>query len=208
MQEIALMVPGNYVERCEREFVLSGKSRQNHTNHDWTSAEFFRISTGGMVKRGFDYPPNGQSRPLSSSVNEGSHSEHSGQAAQSAGIHPVSVIKEPEAVAIYAIRTLDYALEKNDAFIVCDAGGGTVDLISYEVEATLPRPRVREIVPAGGMVDSFLLPRVLMLTRARGHGWFAGTESPFRSSCSKGRRRLPMDRSKQDASLEKGHEAF
>ncbi|KZZ99056.1 hypothetical protein AAL_02607 [Moelleriella libera RCEF 2490] len=40
--------------------------------------------------------------------------------------------------------------EKNDAFVVCDAGGGTVDLISYEVKATLPQLRLRELVPAGG----------------------------------------------------------
>lgn len=39
--------------------------------------------------------------------------------------------------------------------MVCDAGGGTVDLISYEVEATSPRLKLKELVPgSGGMAGS------------------------------------------------------
>jgi hypothetical protein len=50
---------------------------------------------------------------------------------------------EPEAAAIYTIKTLrgttqDHRLAINDGFIICDMGGGTVDLISYRVAELLP----------------------------------------------------------------------
>ncbi|KAG6016208.1 hypothetical protein E4U43_004060 [Claviceps pusilla] len=77
------------------------------------------------------------------------------KAAELAGIEPVTVVKEPEAAALYSIKTLDFSIKKNDAFVVCDAGGGTVDLISYEVMATMPQLKVKELVPGtGGMAGS------------------------------------------------------
>ncbi|KAK2609277.1 hypothetical protein QQS21_002212 [Conoideocrella luteorostrata] len=76
-------------------------------------------------------------------------------AAKLAGIYPVTLIKEPEAAALYAARSIGFALKANDAFVVCDAGGGTVDLISYEIESTVPTLRVKELVPGtGGMSGS------------------------------------------------------
>lgn len=41
-------------------------------------------------------------------------------------------------------------LHRGDAFVVCDAGGGTVDLISYEVQGVLPELQVKEMVPGLG----------------------------------------------------------
>ncbi len=39
------------------------------------------------------------------------------------------VISEPEAAAIYALDRIDkHDLQIGDTFVVCDAGGGTVDL--------------------------------------------------------------------------------
>lgn len=65
------------------------------------------------------------------------------------------MIKEPEAAALYTLYDLGFSLRVGDAFIVCDAGGGTVDLISYEVEATSPRLKLKELVPgSGGMAGS------------------------------------------------------
>ncbi|KAF5544502.1 Hsp70 chaperone protein [Fusarium phyllophilum] len=76
-------------------------------------------------------------------------------AAEMAGLSPVHLIKEPEAAALWTAKKMDRRLNKNDSFIVCDAGGGTVDLISYQVEAALPRLEVKEIVPGtGGMAGS------------------------------------------------------
>ncbi|KFG86767.1 putative hsp70 protein [Metarhizium anisopliae] len=76
-------------------------------------------------------------------------------AAKRAGIHPVTLIKEPEAAALHTVKTLDFSIKKGDAFVVCDAGGGTVDLISYEVHQVVPNLQVKEIVPGtGGMAGS------------------------------------------------------
>lgn len=42
-----------------------------------------------------------------------------------------------------------------DAFVICDAGGGTVDLTSYEITQLTPRLELRELVPGkGGMAGS------------------------------------------------------
>ncbi|EHK20682.1 uncharacterized protein TRIVIDRAFT_69382 [Trichoderma virens Gv29-8] len=76
-------------------------------------------------------------------------------AARAAGLSPVQLIKEPEAAALWTAKKLDVALHSNDAFVVCDAGGGTVDLISYQVEEIDPRLKLKELVPGtGGMVGS------------------------------------------------------
>lgn len=77
------------------------------------------------------------------------------KAARFAGIHPVTLIKEPEAAALYTMYALDNALQVGDAFVVCDAGGGTVDLISYEVTSITPKLQLKELVTGtGGMAGS------------------------------------------------------
>jgi len=77
------------------------------------------------------------------------------EAAKMAGMFPVTLIKEPEAAALYTMHSLDFALNVEDVFVVCDAGGGTVDLISYEVVAVTPNLQLRELVPGtGGMAGS------------------------------------------------------
>lgn len=63
---------------------------------------------------------------------------------------PVTLIKEPEAAALYTLYSLDFTLDIGDAFVVCDAGGGTVDLISYEVEEVSPQLKLKELVPGNG----------------------------------------------------------
>ncbi|GJN78794.1 hypothetical protein PLIIFM63780_002303 [Purpureocillium lilacinum] len=68
-------------------------------------------------------------------------------AAEIAEISNITLIKEPEAAALYTAKSLDFCISRDDAFVICDAGGGTVDLVSYEVEAVLPRLKVRELVP-------------------------------------------------------------
>jgi molecular chaperone DnaK (HSP70) len=56
---------------------------------------------------------------------------------------PILVTTEPEAAALYTMRTLrgtaqNEQLAVGDGFIVCDMGGGTVDLISYRVKSLQP----------------------------------------------------------------------
>ncbi len=62
----------------------------------------------------------------------------------------MTLIKEPEAAALYTMHSLGFSLKVGDAFVVCDAGGGTVDLISYEIEAITPRLALKELVPGTG----------------------------------------------------------
>ncbi|KAH8595949.1 hypothetical protein B0O99DRAFT_511415 [Bisporella sp. PMI_857] len=77
------------------------------------------------------------------------------RAAKKAGIHPVVLIKEPEAAALYTLYVNERALSVGDAFVVCDAGGGTVDLITYEVRSMQPALELAEVVPgSGGMAGS------------------------------------------------------
>ncbi|KAE8356132.1 actin-like ATPase domain-containing protein [Aspergillus coremiiformis] len=59
----------------------------------------------------------------------------------SAGISAsdVSLISEPEAAALYCLNTIHTnTVQNGDVVVVCDAGGGTVDLISYCVKAVSP----------------------------------------------------------------------
>ncbi|KAF5514242.1 Heat shock 70 kDa protein 12B [Colletotrichum fructicola] len=68
------------------------------------------------------------------------------QAAEMAGImdsRPAGQTKltfapEPEAAALSTLYESGRNLNKGDVFVICDAGGGTVDLISYEVTNNKP----------------------------------------------------------------------
>jgi hypothetical protein len=56
---------------------------------------------------------------------------------------PIRVTTEPEAAAIYTMRTLRGTVQHDelavgDGFILCDMGGGTVDLISYKIKSLQP----------------------------------------------------------------------
>lgn len=49
----------------------------------------------------------------------------------------LELVSEPEAAARFVFNN-HLSLKVGDAFVVCDAGGGTVDLISYQVEELTP----------------------------------------------------------------------
>ncbi|PYI00230.1 actin-like ATPase domain-containing protein [Aspergillus sclerotiicarbonarius CBS 121057] len=81
------------------------------------------------------------------------------RAATKAGIPPqdVSLVSEPEAAALYSLRaTQPNSIAKNDVFIVCDAGGGTVDLISYQITKLEPLT-LREVVKGAGRICGSML---------------------------------------------------
>ncbi|TVY70460.1 Heat shock 70 kDa protein 12B [Fusarium oxysporum f. sp. cubense] len=68
-------------------------------------------------------------------------------------------ISEPEAAALATIQDLSQrpTIKKGDTLVICDAGGGTVDLISYVVESTNPFT-VKECVKGdGGLCGSIFL---------------------------------------------------
>ncbi|UPL01930.1 hypothetical protein LCI18_012864 [Fusarium solani-melongenae] len=63
------------------------------------------------------------------------------KAARRAGLpQDIRLVTEPEAAALATLhdKAEENSLKKGDAFVVCDAGGGTVDLISYKVNNTSP----------------------------------------------------------------------
>ncbi|KXH26780.1 hypothetical protein CSAL01_00326 [Colletotrichum salicis] len=68
-----------------------------------------------------------------------------------AGDTVLSFISEPEAAALATMEDLKNRpdIRDGDHFVVCDAGGGTVDLISYEIVGTSPMA-VKEAVKGNG----------------------------------------------------------
>ncbi|KAK1960022.1 actin-like ATPase domain-containing protein [Colletotrichum sublineola] len=68
-----------------------------------------------------------------------------------AGDTVLSFISEPEAAALATMCDLKYRpdIQEGDHFVVCDAGGGTVDLISYQITEVSP-VTVRESVKGNG----------------------------------------------------------
>ena len=64
----------------------------------------------------------------------------------------IHLIIEPEAAVTHAITVLPSELKIGDTFVCCDAGGGTVDLISYVLEEKTPgKPiKVSEAVRGNG----------------------------------------------------------
>ncbi|RPA89023.1 actin-like ATPase domain-containing protein [Choiromyces venosus 120613-1] len=69
--------------------------------------------------------------------------------------YTTSMIAEPEAAAIYTLKILKGGasgddIKVGDHFVLCDAGGGTVDLISYRVSSVSPSFKVEEAAVGTG----------------------------------------------------------
>jgi hypothetical protein len=63
----------------------------------------------------------------------------------------IRIISEPESAVIYALDAMDpHGLQVGDTFVLVDAGGGMVDLISYTIDELLPSIKVHEAVKGGG----------------------------------------------------------
>ncbi|KFA47821.1 hypothetical protein S40293_06413 [Stachybotrys chartarum IBT 40293] len=74
------------------------------------------------------------------------------------GSQRIQLITEPEAAAIYTLKNLSPStLKLGRRFVVCDAGGGTVDLISYEV-TRVDKLELKEVTEGtGGRCGSSML---------------------------------------------------
>ncbi|KAM3531231.1 hypothetical protein MY4038_004568 [Beauveria bassiana] len=83
------------------------------------------------------------------------------QAAERAGMgsrSEIQMISEPEAAAVYTLKAIQpNHLNVGDNFIVCDAGGGTVDLIAYEIKSLKPLRVQESAVGTGGLCGSAFL---------------------------------------------------
>ena len=74
----------------------------------------------------------------------------------------LQIVSEPEAAATYVLKAMDaHEVMVGDTFVLCDAGGGTVDLISYTVTSLDPILTVDEAAPGtGGVCGSTFLNRM------------------------------------------------
>ncbi|KAM7211732.1 hsp70 family chaperone [Rhypophila decipiens] len=61
----------------------------------------------------------------------------------------LELVPEPEAAALATLLGRQQSTRKHDVYVVCDAGGGTVDLITYDIEAVGPI-RMSEVVGGTG----------------------------------------------------------
>ncbi|KAI0437600.1 hypothetical protein F4803DRAFT_538014 [Xylaria telfairii] len=86
------------------------------------------------------------------------------RAAKEAGLpNDIHIVTEPEAAALATLKNkaAENTLQPGDAFIVCDAGGGTVDLISYKVRSTKPLQLEECAIGDGGLCGSVFLDMAL-----------------------------------------------
>lgn len=73
------------------------------------------------------------------------------ECAEKAGMDASQIISEPEAAAIHTLKASNpHGMKVNDTIIVCDAGGGTVDLITYTILEFQPSLRLKEEAPGNG----------------------------------------------------------
>ena len=67
----------------------------------------------------------------------------------------IDLIREPEAAAIATLHSLsrgasEQQIKPGDSVLICDCGGGTVDIISYRVKAIEPKLDFHELVAGTG----------------------------------------------------------
>ena len=72
---------------------------------------------------------------------------------------PVHLVSEPKAAGLYALHGVDpHGLKISNTIVVVDAGGGTVDLISYTIVRLDPTLVTEEAAPgSGGLCGSTYL---------------------------------------------------
>lgn len=73
----------------------------------------------------------------------------------------IGIVSEPEAAILYTIESLGPdVLKEGSTIIMCDAGGGTVDLISYSVVSLKPLIVKEDVVGDGNKCGSVYLNRI------------------------------------------------
>ncbi|KAL4736402.1 hypothetical protein BDV11DRAFT_211253 [Aspergillus similis] len=90
-----------------------------------------------------------------------------------AGKTTLSFIPEPEAAALSTLCERGRRIKKGDVYVICDAGGGTVDLISYEIKDTNPIAMREAVEGRGGLCGGLLIDEAFeaMCKRRLGRRW-------------------------------------
>lgn len=68
-----------------------------------------------------------------------------------AGDTMLTFVSEPEAAALSTLLEQGSGVRSGNVYVICDAGGGTVDLISYEVKSTKPMVLQEAVEGTGGL---------------------------------------------------------
>jgi molecular chaperone DnaK (HSP70) len=68
----------------------------------------------------------------------------------------IVLIQEPEAAAVAALSTLtqggsEQQVKANDSIMICDCGGGTVDITTYVIMSISPKLTFKELLVGTGM---------------------------------------------------------
>ncbi|KAM5344569.1 hypothetical protein ACJ41O_013104 [Fusarium nematophilum] len=81
-------------------------------------------------------------------------------------IRNVYLISEPEACALFTVQQLIHKMENNlipgECFVICDAGGGTVDLATYRIDNIDPMEISRVGPGTGANCGATLIERALV----------------------------------------------
>jgi hypothetical protein len=92
-----------------------------------------------------------------------------------AGETTLDFVSEPEAAALATFDDLKSRpnFQEGDSFVVCDAGGGTVDLISYKVVETKPLKLVECVEGSGKLCGAVFLDQEFeaLMKQVLGEAW-------------------------------------
>ncbi|KAI9770665.1 MAG: hypothetical protein M1839_003086, partial [Geoglossum umbratile] len=82
--------------------------------------------------------------------------------ARISGGEKITITSEPEAAAAYTLKSLPVnSFQLGDNIVICDAGGGTVDLITYRLTSVSPSLEVEEsAIPGGGKCGGVFVNRI------------------------------------------------
>ncbi|KAI1425006.1 actin-like ATPase domain-containing protein [Xylaria sp. FL1777] len=74
-----------------------------------------------------------------------------------AGTTTLSFVPEPEAAGLITLCEYGEMLKTDDVYVICDAGGGTVDLISYRIGDLNPIELHEAVVGTGGLCGGIFI---------------------------------------------------
>ncbi|KUI58335.1 hypothetical protein VP1G_05585 [Cytospora mali] len=74
-----------------------------------------------------------------------------------AGKTSLSFAPEPEAAALATLTEQGGGVKQGDVYVICDAGGGTVDLISYKITRAQPISMEEAVMGAGGLCGGIFI---------------------------------------------------
>ena len=73
----------------------------------------------------------------------------------------IQIVSEPEAAAAYAFQAIEpLALQPGNNIVICDAGGGTVDLITYRILDMSPLEVEESAISCGGKCGGVFVNRI------------------------------------------------